>query len=228
MTESEPHIGNDGSGRLSQTPDHTKTQSITRLPGGSALPRSSRGFSRKLQDMIKKQRTSIDNDLVTSDTKGKFEPRNWKQLSDRELSKLSLMERSRYLAYEPTPKEMVEKCQESRKRVRVNRESERALRPSIGEAIEYERNNELVGQLKSAEARQRIRYSRMQYQCYREEELAHLISSQPSAIEAVRLQSFIAPVTSGRQMPDTLNQHQRIRCETILEDEKGLTINRTQ
>ena len=55
----------------------------------------------------------------------KFEPRNWKQLTDKQLSKLSAIERSRYLAYEPVAKEAEERRMESLRRVREARASQR-------------------------------------------------------------------------------------------------------
>ena len=55
----------------------------------------------------------------------KFEARNWKQLTDKQLSKMTPIERSRYMAYEPPAKEVEERRMESLKRVREVKVAER-------------------------------------------------------------------------------------------------------
>lgn len=55
----------------------------------------------------------------------KFEARNWKQLTDKQLSKLTPIERSRYMAYEPPAKDVEERRKESLKRVREAKVLER-------------------------------------------------------------------------------------------------------
>ena len=47
--------------------------------------------------------------------KSDFVAQNWKQLSPKELEKLSLIERSRYFAYEPSPQ--AEKIKAAQQRV---------------------------------------------------------------------------------------------------------------
>lgn len=186
-------------------------------------------LSKKLQGMLKRQRTLEEERSRVRSQLPKFEPRNWKQLTDKQLSKLTPVERSRYLAYEPPSKEVEERRRESLKRVRETRtfEREHNAGPQLTEMIDFEQNCELVGQLKSAEARQRIRSMKSNYQQDRIAELNHLIASQPTSIQAVRLKSFIPPHLQLPQAPEILSRKERIRCEILLEDDKGLTINRT-
>ena len=55
----------------------------------------------------------------------KYEARNWKQLTDKQLSKMTPIERSRYMAYEPPAKEIEERRMESLRRVREAKALER-------------------------------------------------------------------------------------------------------
>lgn len=163
-------------------------------------------------------------------TGSKFEPRNWRQLSEKQLQKLPLVQRSRYLAYEPVPKDLQERKGECVRRIRDRKTQEyeqQRHQPSLSEVIEAERNSELVGELKASEARRRLRDMRAGYEQYKLEELKQLIASQPSSIEAVRLKTFVPPSPHTWAAPDLLSKRDRIRCEVLLEDEQGLTTNRT-
>ena len=55
----------------------------------------------------------------------KFEAHNWKQLTDKQLRKLTPIERSRYMAYEAPAKEVEERRTESLRRVREAKALER-------------------------------------------------------------------------------------------------------
>lgn len=55
----------------------------------------------------------------------KFEARNWKQLTDKQINRLTPIERSRYMAYEPPAKEIEERRRESLRRVREAKTLER-------------------------------------------------------------------------------------------------------
>ena len=64
----------------------------------SANTRGFRGYSRKLQDMLKQQEREKGGKEAARKERRKFEPHNWKQLGAKELSGMSTSERSRYLA----------------------------------------------------------------------------------------------------------------------------------
>lgn len=62
--------------------------------------RSHRGFSSKVQSLLKQLERTEDRErgLAEVEKREKYEQRNWKQLSERELSKLGTVARSRYQA----------------------------------------------------------------------------------------------------------------------------------
>ncbi|XP_011404671.2 PREDICTED: protein LKAAEAR1-like [Amphimedon queenslandica] len=190
-----------------------------------------RGFSRKLHEMVRQQKEM--ESCSNGETRGrkrreKVELKNWKQMTPAELSKLTPMQKSRYMMYEPTSKEILEKQMESLKRVRARKLLAKVDDPAplLKSLIEHEENSELIGQLKAAEARYRVRNTQLTYDMERSQELQHLIASQQTAQEAVRLQTFIPPTPLYVEVPDYLNKTQRNRCEEILEDDRGLTIYR--
>ena len=65
------------------------------------------------------ERSKVKNNMP------KFEAHNWKQLTDKQLSKLTPIERSRYMAYQPPAKEIEERRMESLRRVREAKSLER-------------------------------------------------------------------------------------------------------
>ncbi|XP_061486218.1 protein LKAAEAR1 [Rhineura floridana] len=85
---------------------------------------------------------------------------------------------------------------------------------------ETEQKN-LVGVLKAAEARNRLRNARLQYQNLRAQEINFLISFQRNAKGAVRLEVFLPPRKNLRKLADCMNTVQRGRIEEILADETG-------
>ena len=64
----------------------------------SANNRGFRGYSRKLQDMLKQQEREIRGKEEGRKERRKFEPRSWKQLGPKELGGMSSIERSRFMA----------------------------------------------------------------------------------------------------------------------------------
>ena len=61
-----------------------------------------RGFSRKLNDLVKLHQDQHEEETAgarrkKAASKEKFEPKNWKALTAHQLSKMTPMERSRYL-----------------------------------------------------------------------------------------------------------------------------------
>ena len=58
-----------------------------------------RGFSRKLHEMVKQHKEIEDSQKIVSDPqkKEKFEPKNWSQLTERQLLKLNPVQKSKYM-----------------------------------------------------------------------------------------------------------------------------------
>ncbi|XP_077808343.1 protein LKAAEAR1 [Macaca mulatta] len=81
-----------------------------------------------------------------------------------------------------------------------------------------ERQNRLLGVLKAAEARGRVRALRLRYTRMRAEEIALLIQRQKSARAAIRLELFLPPQLKPTRIPDPLDRQERRRVETILEE----------
>ncbi|XP_015750257.1 PREDICTED: uncharacterized protein LOC107330123 [Acropora digitifera] len=75
---------------------------------------------------------------------------------------------------------------------------------------------------RAAEARNRIRLTRLRYQNNRRSEVNHLISCQPTALKAVRLQSLVPPSQEKIHIRDLLVKNERCRVNSLLEDETGL------
>ncbi|KXJ12396.1 protein LKAAEAR1 [Exaiptasia diaphana] len=158
----------------------------------------------------------------------KFQAKNWKSLSKKEVQKLSPLERSKYLAYESPSKECGESMAAARKRLK-ERKKEKNLqeRPRpIEDQLEEDRHINLIGQLKAAEARNRLRLMRLRYDNNRASEVNHLISCQPTALKAVRLQSLVPPYTDKICIRDLLGKSERGRVNELLEDEIGLETER--
>lgn len=154
----------------------------------------------------------------------RFQARNWKILSKKEIQKLPPQQRSKYLAYEPAPKECGEAMAAARKRLKDLDKSRRIQQkpPPLEEVVETEKHTKIMGQLKATEARNRIRLTRLRYQNNRRSEVNHLISCQPTALKAVRLQSLVPPSPDKIYIRDLLLKNERCRVNGLLEDETGL------
>lgn len=77
------------------------SKSLAVRPGVRATSRYHRGFSKKLQGMMKQQRPAGEEGKEEGKKASRgerFEARNWKQISDKKLAKLTTVERSRYMA----------------------------------------------------------------------------------------------------------------------------------
>ena len=93
--------------------------------------------------------------------------------------------------------------------------------------FEKERHERLIGQLKAAEARNRNRILKMKYFNAKQDEIDHIIESQPTAIQAVRLEAFLPPVRTKKVViTDKLNPIERRRLEAIIDDESNELIGR--
>ncbi|XP_036178728.1 protein LKAAEAR1 [Myotis myotis] len=80
------------------------------------------------------------------------------------------------------------------------------------------RQDRLLGVLKAAEARGRVRALRLRYTYMRAEEISLLIQRQKSARAAIRLELFLPPQLKPTRIPDPLDRQERRRVETILEE----------
>ncbi|XP_057558136.1 protein LKAAEAR1 [Hippopotamus amphibius kiboko] len=81
-----------------------------------------------------------------------------------------------------------------------------------------QRQDRLLGVLKAAEARGRVRALRLRYARMRAEEISLLILRQKSARAAIRLELFLPPQLKPTRIPDPLDRQERRRVETILEE----------
>ncbi|XP_001634879.2 protein LKAAEAR1 [Nematostella vectensis] len=154
----------------------------------------------------------------------RFQARNRTQLNKKEIQKLPPHQRSRYLAYESPAKEVAESMSAARKRLKeLKKQMKKETKPPALETItEQDKHVKLIGQLKAAEARNRIRLMRLRYEHNRASEVNHLISCQPTALKAVRLQSLVPPETDPIKIRDLLGKGERYRVNALLEDEVGL------
>ncbi|XP_008575103.1 PREDICTED: protein LKAAEAR1 [Galeopterus variegatus] len=82
-----------------------------------------------------------------------------------------------------------------------------------------ERQDRLLGVLKAAEARGRVRALRLRYARMRAEAISLLIRQQKSARAAIRLEVFLPPQLKPTRIPDPLDRQERRRVETILEED---------
>lgn len=167
---------------------------------------------------------------INGDGDGKSQ-RSRKKISAAELKKLAPQQRSRYMAYEEPPKHVQEAQQQTMKRLRELKKAEMMYQqsgmPRPEEETEREKHATLIGQLKAAEARNRLRIMRLRYQANRAQEIGHLIACQPVALKAVRLQALLPPYPYAKDKGDQLSKLDRIRTESLLEDATGLLTNRT-
>ncbi|ESO83208.1 hypothetical protein LOTGIDRAFT_236793 [Lottia gigantea] len=151
-----------------------------------------------------------------------------KKYSSSEWKKLTPQEKSRYLAYEEPSKTIQETQLQCKKRlIELRKEQElKNAPPKEDELMEKEKHAKLIGQLKAAEARNRLRIMRLRYQANRAQEVSHLIACQPSALKAVRLQALVPPYPDTKSRKNKMDKLDMERVEILLEDTKGLITNR--
>ncbi|XP_073436962.1 protein LKAAEAR1 [Dendrobates tinctorius] len=143
-----------------------------------------------------------------------------------DIKKMDPMQKARYMAYEQPSKAIAASLLMTQNRLKehalktVPGQKQRVLDP------EQERQKKVVGQLKAAEARNRIRLLRIRFQCSRAQELNNLISCQPTAREAIRLEVFLPPWPHADKTCDPLRRLERERVESLLEDDEGLMTSR--
>ncbi|KAL7860072.1 hypothetical protein SRHO_G00152190 [Serrasalmus rhombeus] len=154
--------------------------------------------------------------------------RKWRTATGADLKRMCPQQRARHLAYAEPSKEAKGWMAASKQRVRAQLAQERtASEKNPQHGLDSKLHQDvLVGQLKADEARNRIRRMRLQYQNLRAQEINLMISCQPSAQSAVRLELLLSAQERKMNSTDSLDQLQRRRVEEILEDERGLTIIR--
>merc|ERR1711976_957851 len=137
--------------------------------------------------------------------------------------------KSRYMAYEEPPKSVAEAQMSTKKRLidLKKRRLKQNQPPSTMEIDEKDKHEKLIGQLKAAEARNRIRIMRLRYEANRAQEINHLTACQPTARKAVRMQALLPVRPEDRSQGDTLDKLSRARVECLLEDAQGILISRT-
>ncbi|XP_048730763.1 protein LKAAEAR1-like [Ostrea edulis] len=162
------------------------------------------------------------------DDGGKFKPRNKKKVEQHDLKKMAPQQRSRYLAYEDPPKEVSEAMGATKKRLLEKKRLIMRINEDLPEeeVDERDKHAKLIGQLKAAEARNRLRIMRLRYQANRAQEISHLIACQPTALKAVRLQALVPSYPDKDDRRDRLDKLERVRVERLLEDTQGLITNR--
>ncbi|CAL1538715.1 unnamed protein product [Lymnaea stagnalis] len=151
-----------------------------------------------------------------------------KQFQPEELQKLPPQVKSRYMAYQEPPKDIADAQAITRKRLLDRKKKIEIQKPNLSdkEAEEREKHAKLIGQLKAAEARNRLRIMRLRYQANRAQEISHLIACQPVALKAVRLQALVPPHVEIKEKGDMLDKFSRQRVEALLKDMQGLLTNR--
>ncbi|XP_059177841.1 protein LKAAEAR1-like isoform X3 [Physella acuta] len=132
------------------------------------------------------------------------------------------------MAYQEPPKEVMDAQAISKKRLleRKQKLNTKNIPLNEKEAEEKEKHAKLIGQLKAAEARNRLRVMRLRYQANRAQEISHLIACQPVALKAVRLQALVPPHAEIKEKGDLLDKFSRQRVEALLKDVHGLLTNR--
>lgn len=158
----------------------------------------------------------------------KTKPHNRKKIQENVLKKMSPQLRSKYMAYEEPPKEVAESQANAAKRLieKKKKYQKDNAPPSEEEVLEKDKHAKLIGQLKAAEARNRLRIMRLRYQSSRAQEISHLIACQPTALKAVRLQALVPSYPNMKNKGDPLDKLDRERVELLLEDSQGLLTGR--
>ncbi|CAF0887339.1 unnamed protein product [Didymodactylos carnosus] len=85
----------------------------------------------------------------------------------------------------------------------------------------------LIGELKAAEARNRIRATRLRFSKTRSDEIDQIISFQPNALGALRFEAFMnKPDKQSTKVKDPLNQLERRRVQNLSLDDQNLLVDR--
>ncbi|KAG6938541.1 LKAAEAR motif containing 1 [Chelydra serpentina] len=161
----------------------------------------------------------------TATHKGTIIPKSWKSLLSLDVNAVSPQQKERYLAFGDPTEEPVKSMLASDILMMDKISHEHSTRERDAEQKKQAR---VIGLLKAAEARNRLRNVRLRFQNLRAQEINHLISCQKTARGAVRLEVFLPPRKNIQKLADNLDRVQRSRVEAILEDENGeIFIRRT-
>lgn len=179
--------------------------------------------------MNEQQKSGEEN--IDTEPKEKFVAKNWEffKKDEKSVKKLAPQQRSKYLAYEEPPKDILEAKTQAAKRLAEQKKQKLKdeKTKSLEENEDQVNQSKLIGQLKAAEARNRIRIMRLRYEANRSQEVNHLIACQPTARKAVRLQALVPAKLESRGGGDKLDKLSRARVEALLDDGQGLLTLRT-
>ncbi|XP_063712702.1 protein LKAAEAR1-like [Symsagittifera roscoffensis] len=154
-----------------------------------------------------------------ADEEEPFRAHNWKQLTPQQLRNLPAVQRGKYLAYEEPPKDVLDAQEATLKRIRETyKQKKMATKGKEPIDLEREKQEILIGQLKAAEARNRLKAMKSKYHHYRAEDVAHLITTQPTALASVKLECLLPAKEEDMNLKDPLNRLKRRRVERILDD----------
>ncbi|XP_053566037.1 protein LKAAEAR1 [Bombina bombina] len=161
-----------------------------------------------------------------SDRNEKFAAKKSKPIAQGDMKKMVSVQKARYLAYEQPSKEVEASLHLTQTRLKEHALKSYSEPSRKTQDPEQEKQAKVIGQLKAAEARSRIRLMRFRFQCMRAQELKHLIACQPTARDAIRLEVFLPSRPDTGIYKDSLDRVQRERVEELLEDGFGLLTNR--
>ncbi|KAK6308259.1 hypothetical protein J4Q44_G00215300 [Coregonus suidteri] len=158
----------------------------------------------------------------------KFVCRNWRNATAAELREMCPQQKARYLAYEEPPKEAQGVMDAARQRLcaRLTKCKGRQATVNAAQQSERARRDTIIGQLKAAEARNRVRVMRLRHQNIRTQEISLMIACQPTAQMALRLELLLPQEETGLNVRDPFDKLQRKRIEQLLDKSCG-TLERT-
>ncbi|MGH0145496.1 UNVERIFIED_CONTAM: hypothetical protein FKN15_005750 [Acipenser sinensis] len=142
--------------------------------------------------------------------KEKFIPRNKKNVTPAEMKKMAPQLKAQYRAYEDPSKDVLNLVMNTQQRLRQHATKEhqdlymKTADPKADVALG--KQEKLIGQLKAAEARNRIRIMRLRYQSMRAQEINHLIACQSTAQKSVRLELLLPPRLDTDNPGDSLDK----------------------
>ncbi|XP_074867657.1 protein LKAAEAR1 [Carettochelys insculpta] len=154
----------------------------------------------------------------TSMGKVTMKPKSQKNFLPFDINTASPQQRERYLAFAEPTEEPVKSMLASEIFMLDKLSQKHCMRERD---VEQKKQARLIGVLKAAEARNRLRNVRLRFQNLRAQEINHLIACQKTARGAVRLEVFLPPRKNIQKLADNLDRVQRSRVEAILEDENG-------
>lgn len=99
----------------------------------------------------------------------------------------------------------------------------------LAEKEEKEKMQKIMGQLRAAEARSRLRMRRLKFEASQAREIEQLIACQPSALEALRLERVLRPNKIQKDSTKNLLSRAEVdRVNYLMEDSNMLQLKRTR